>query len=381
MAQILSETAKDLVALAKDFCEKEIKPYVAQWDVDGTFPLETVKKAMDLGFHLMEVPEENGGLGIDYEDACAVYEVFGYYDLGFATTLMASTLSLKPVLLFGTPEQIQLYSNIIEEGNMVAFGLTEPNSGSDAGSCKTTAVLEGDEYVLNGTKCFITNATYAEGWVIFANTDLSKGLKGLSAFIVKKSDGGITVDKHEDKMGIRTSDTAMFALTDVRIPKDRLLGKEGEGFKIAMVTLDLARPFVAAAAVGLATRAIDEAGKYSKQRICFGKPIAAMQNIQFKLADMEIAIEASRALYKHALQLYKAHIPFTKEASIAKCFAGDTAFMCAEHAIQIMGGYGYSREYPVEKLLRDAKILQIYEGTNEVQRSVVAGQVLARYKV
>ena len=376
MGYILNEDQKSLVAMAHDFCEKEIKPYAAQWDRDGTFPLETYKKAMEIGYHCLEIPEEYGGGGIDYVTVAAVMEEFAKYDLGFATTLMGTTLSLKPVLMHGTPEQKKMYADVIVGGGLGAFALTEAGAGSDAAACRTTAVRDGDEYVINGTKCFITNSTYAEIFVVFASTNREAGVKGLSAFIVERNRPGFSVDKHEDKMGIRTSDTASLVFDNVRIPADHLLGKEGEGFKYAMQTLDLARPFVGASAVGLAQRAVDEAVKYAKERICFGKPIAKLQAIQFMLADMEIGVETARQMVIHTLQLAEAHQPYSKEAAVAKCYAGDVAFKVAGDAVQILGGYGFSREYPVEKLLRDSKILQIYEGTNQVQRVVIAGQLL-----
>ena len=376
MAYILNEEQKDLVAMAHDFCEKEIKPFAAEWDREGTFPLETYRKAMEIGFHCLEIPEEFGGGGLDYISVAAVMEEFSKYDLGFATTLTGTTLSLKPVLMHGTPEQKKLYADVIVNGGLGAFALTEADAGSDAAACHTTAVRDGDEYVLNGTKCFITNSTYADIFVVFASVDRSLGVKGLSAFIVERNRPGFSVDKHEDKMGIRSSNTASLVFDNVRIPADHLLGKEGEGFKIAMQTLDLARPMVGACAVGVAQRALDEAVKYAKERICFGKPIAKLQAIQFMLADMAIGTETARQMVVHAINLYEAHVPFSEEAAIAKCYAGDVAYKNAGDAIQILGGYGYSREYPVEKLLRDAKILQIYEGTNQVQRVVIAGQLL-----
>lgn len=378
MGYILNEEQKSIVAMAHDFCEKEVKPYAAQWDRDGIFPLESYKKAMEIGFHCLEIPEEFGGGGIDYITVAAVMEEFAKYDLGFATTLMGTTLSLKPVLMHGTPEQKKMYAEIIVNGGLGAFALTEADAGSDAAACRTTAVRDGDEYVINGTKCFITNSTYADIFVVFASTDKSKGAKGLSAFIVERKREGFSVDKHEDKMGLRSSDTASLVFDNVRIPADHLLGIECEGFKYAMQTLDLARPFVGASAVGVAQRCVDEAAAYAKQRICFGAPIAKLQAIQFMLADMEIHVETARQMCVHALELAEAHMPYSREAAIAKCYAGDIAFKNAGDAIQILGGYGYSREYPVEKLLRDAKILQIYEGTNQVQRVVIAGQVLKR---
>ena len=379
MGYILNEDQQSLVNMAHDFCEKEIKPYAAEWDKNDTFPLETVKKAMEIGYHCLEIPEEYGGGGVDYVTVAAVMEEFAKYDLGFATTLMGTTLSLKPVLMHGTDAQKRMYADVIVGGGLGAFALTEAGAGSDAGATRTTAVKDGDEYVLNGTKCFITNSTYADIFVVFASTNKEAGVKGISAFIVERNREGFSVDKHEEKMGLRSSDTASLVFDNVRVPADHLLGQEGKGFIYAMQTLDLARPFVGASAVGLAQRCVDEAAAYAKQRICFGKPIAALQAIQFKLADMEIGVETARQAVIHTLQLAEAHMPYSREAAIAKCYAGDVAFKNAGEAIQILGGYGYSREYPVEKLLRDSKILQIYEGTNEVQRVVISGQVLKRY--
>ncbi len=379
MGYILDDDQKSLLKMAHDFCEKEIKPYAAEWDKNDIFPLETVKKAMEIGWHCLEIPEEYGGGGIDYVTVAAIMEEFAKYDLGFATTLMGTTLSLKPVLMHGTDAQKKMYADVIVNGGLGAFALTEADAGSDAGATKTKAVKDGDEYVINGTKCFITNSTYADIFVVFASTNKEAGLKGISAFIVERDREGFSVDKHEEKMGLRSSDTASLVFDNVRVPADHLLGEEGKGFIYAMQTLDLARPFVGASAVGLAQRCVDEAAAYANQRICFGKPISKLQAIQFKLADMEIGVETARQAVVHALQLAEAHLPYSREAAIAKCYAGDVAFKNAGEAVQILGGYGYSREYPVEKLLRDSKILQIYEGTNEVQRVVISGQVLKRY--
>ncbi len=378
MAYILDDVGKELVKMAHDFAEKEIKPNVAKWDREGTFPMETYKKAMQMGLHCLEIPEEYGGGGVDYITVAAVMEELGKYDAGFATTISAISLGLKPVLMHGTPEQIKLFADFVVPGGFGAFALTEAGAGSDAGACRTTAVKDGDAYVINGTKCFITNGGVADIFVVFANTDPSKGLKGLSAFLVERSRAGFTVGKEEDKMGIRTSNTTELVFDNVRIPADHLLGREGEGFKFAMQTLDLARPFVGSIAVGIAQRALDEAVAYAKARVCFGKPIARLEAIQFMLADMDIAVETARQMVVHALTLAAAKKPFSREAAIAKCYAGDVAFQVSGESLQILAGYGYSREYPVEKLLRDAKIFQIFEGTNQIQRVVISGQLLAK---
>ncbi|MGF0040207.1 acyl-CoA dehydrogenase family protein [Peptoniphilaceae bacterium SGI.131] len=376
MPFLLNEDQKDLVKLAKDFGEKHLKNSVAELDRKGEFPLEIYKAAMELGFHCLEIPEEYGGGGLDNLTAAAIYEELGKYDAGFATTLCATSLGLKPVLIAGTPEQKKLFADVVIPGRFGAFALTEPDAGSDAGSGLTVAVKDGDDYIINGKKCFITNAGFADIFVVFASIDRSLGLKGISAFIVERSTPGISVGKEEDKMGIRLSNTTDVFFDNVRVPKANLLGKEGEGFKIAMLTLDLARPFVGAIACGIARRAMEEAVKYSKERIQFKKPIAALQAIQFKLADMAIKVETAEAMLEHVFRMIDMKMPYSMEAAVAKAYAGDIAVEVCLEAIQVLGGYGYSREYPVEKLLRDAKIFQIFEGTNEVQRVVIAGTLL-----
>ena len=376
MGYILNEEQNSLVDMVKEFMTNEVKPHVSEFDISGEFPRELYEKAFEMGLHCLDIPEEFGGGGVDYLTAAAIYEEMAKVDAGFSTGLCATSLALKPVLIAGTPEQKKLFSDIIVPGAFGAFCLTEPDAGSDAGSVRTTAIREGDEYVINGGKCFITNGGVSDVYVVFASTDKSKGLKGLTAFIVERSRAGITVGKEENKMGIRLSNTTEVIFEDVRIPVTNLLGKEGDGFKIAMKTLDLSRPFVGAIAVGIAQRAIDESIKYSKERITFGKPIAKFQAIQFILADMDIETEAARQTVVHAIQLILANKPYSREAAIAKCFAGDVAVKVALNAIQVLGGYGYSRDYPVEKLLRDAKIFQIFEGTNQIQRVIIAGQLL-----
>ena len=380
MGYQLTEEGKEMVRLAKSFAEKELKPVVAECDRKGELPMDVYQKAMDIGFHIMEIPEEYGGLGMDYQTIYAVWEEIAKVDAGFATGLGATSLALKPVLIAGNPEQKQYFADFItgNKGNgFAAFALTEPNAGSDAAAGKTTAVKDGDEYVINGSKCFITGGGLASIYVVFAITDKSKGVKGISAFIVERDCPGVSVGKEEDKMGIRLSNTTDVIFDEVRIPADHLLGQEGKGFIYAMQTLDLARPAIGAISVGIMQRAIDEATAYAKTRVTFGKPIIAHQAIAFKLADMEIKKETSRAAVIDAVNTYKNGGNFSKAAAICKAYASDCAVQVALDAIQILGGYGYSREYPVEKLLRDAKIMQIFEGTNEIQRVVIAG-ALAR---
>ena len=350
MGYILKKDQQDLVNLAKDFAEKKVAPFVHELDQakePGQKLLDIYQEAVDMGFCGLEIPEEYGGLGQDYYTVAAVYEELAKVDAGVATAIAASGLGLKPVLQHGTDAQKKLYAEYLtgEKGSgFCAFCLTEANAGSDAAAGTTVAVKQGDEYVLNGTKCFITNGGVASVYTVFAITDKTKGVKGISAFIVERDRPGVSVGKEEDKMGIRLSNTTEVIFQDVHIPADHL---------------------------------IDESVKYAKQRVTFGKPIIKHEVIAFKLADMDMKTEVARAAIINFLNTYYA-VPkrnYTREAAIAKCFAGDMAVQVALEAVQILGGFGYSREYPVEKLVRDAKIMQIYEGTNEVQRMVIAGFV------
>ena len=374
---IMNEEQKEFVKMIHDFCEKEIKPNVAQWDRDGYFPLEEVyNKLFEMGIHLVDIPEENGGLGFDKTTSALIFEELGKYDAGIAVSIGACGLGFKPLLVAGTPEQQQLFCELIADGGFAAFALTEPSAGSDAGGVRTTAKQEGDEWVINGSKCFITCAEYAQVFTVIAQTDKSKGVKGLTAFLVEADRPGISIGNHEDKMGIRTSNTCDVFFDNLRVPSDHIIGKAGDGFKIAMMTLDMARPVVGAVATGISQTCVDIAKDYMKQRVQFGKPLAALQALQFKLADMEIATQTSRAMVYHVMELEDAGIKCSKEAAIAKCYAGDCAMKNAIECVQILGGYGYSREYPAEKLMRDAKIYQIFEGTNEIQRVVIANNLL-----
>ena len=378
MGYKLNEEGKELVNLAKVFSEKELKPVVAECDRKCILPMEVYEKAFEIGLHLMEIPKEYGGLGLDYQTIFAVWEEIAKTDAGFATSLAANSLALKPVLRAGNDEQKKYFAKYItrEKGNgFAAFALTEADAGSDAAAGKTTAIRDGNEYVINGSKCFITNGGLAQIYVVFALTDKSKGVKGISAFIVERNREGVSVGKEEDKMGIRLSNTTEVIFDNVRIPADHLIGTEGKGFIYAMQTLDLARPTIGAVSVGIMQRAIDEAVSYAKIRYTFGKPIIKHQAIAFKLADMEIKKETARASVINALNIYSSDGDFTKAAAICKAYASDCAVQVALEAIQILGGYGYSREYPVEKLLRDAKIMQIFEGTNEIQHVVIAGAI------
>ena len=376
MNKLLTEEQKDIALMFRDFCEKEIKPLDLEMDHAGKLSDEVRDKIMATGLHALEIPEEFGGSGVDTVTALAIFEEVAKYDAGISAAFAANGLAFKPLLLAGTDAQKKIFADLIVDGGFAGFALTEPGAGSDASSVKTTAVHEGNEYVLNGTKCFITNGGVANVYTVIASTDKSRGAKGLSAFLVERDRPGMSVGKEEDKMGIRLSNTCDVIMEDVRIPEDHLIGKEGEGFKIFMKTLDLSRPIVGVAAAGICEASVDLCTKYAKERITFGRPIANFQAIQFMLADMEIAAETSRQYAYYVAQLIDAGLPHTKEAAIAKCYASDCAMKVTTDAVQILGGYGYMRDYPAEKLMRDAKIYQIFEGTNQIQRMVVAESIL-----
>lgn len=377
MAYTLTEEQKDLKKLIGSFLKKEVVPVAHEYDESGEFPAEIYKKAFELGFHMLDIPEEYGGAGIDHESFGVLLEEMGYYEPGFAMTILAHDLAAKCVLIGACDSLKEDIMAQVCEGAMGAFCLTEPNSGSDSAAMLTSYRKDGGEYVLNGTKCFITNGQYADFFIIFATKDKTLGAKGVSAFLVEKDRPGFTIDKHENKMGLRLSNTCGIAMNDVRIPADHLLGKEGEGFMIAMADLDAGRLNNASVAVGLCQAALDAALAYAKERVTFGKPIIKHQAVQFMLADMATKTEAARQLTRYGMYLLNQGEKVTKTASMAKTFSSDSAVSIASDAVQILGGYGYSKEYPVEKMMRDAKIFQIFEGTNQIQRMVI-GRELAK---
>lgn len=375
MAYLISEEAKDLLKDIKKFCDNEVREQAKEFDKTGEWPKEMYDKAIELGYQALEVPEEYGGLGLSRVDIAALLEEMAKADAGFATTISASGLGMKPVLIAGNEDQKKLLCDTILEGGFAAFCLTEPGAGSDPGAGKTTAVKDGDYYVLNGRKCFITNGEVADVYCVTALTDKEAGMKGMSMFLVQKGTPGLSTGNHEDKMGIRCSNTSDVVFDDCRIPAANLIGKEGDGFKIAMQTLDQARTWMGCLSVGIAQRAMEEAIAYTKERIQFGKPVIKNQAMHFKIADMEIKIETARQMVAHALTKMDLEMPYSMESAIAKCYASDIAMEVTTDAVQCFGGYGYSREYPVEKLMRDAKIFQIFEGTNEVLRIVVGNNI------
>lgn len=376
MSVMLTPEQQDIKDLVRSFMENEVKPHIKEYDESGEFPVELYKKGFELGFHLLDIPEEFGGSGLDHKTMVVALEEMGRVEPAYAITMLCTSLALECVLLSGTKEQIKLFSDRLVPGSFGCFCLTEPNSGSDAASLKTTAVRDGDHYILNGRKCWVTNGGYGDVFVVFATVDRSLGAKGITAFLVEKEYEGLTVGKHEHKMGLRLSNTCDIALNNVRVPVANRLGNEGDGFKIAMKGLDQGRTNNAAIATGLSQAALEEALKYGMERVQFGKPILHNQALQFMVADMAMYTEAGRQLVHNAAAMLDAGLKATKEASMAKAFCGDNAVKVTTDAVQIFGGYGYSKEYPVEKMMRDSKIFQIFEGTNQIQRMVIAGQLM-----
>ena len=364
--------------MVREFAEKELAPGVAERDENEEFSRELYYKAGELGLTGICFPEEYGGAGGDYVSYILASEEIAIVDDCMQTGYAASiSLCAMPIFNFGSEEQKRKYLVPLAEGKKLgAFGLTEPNAGTDASAQQSVAVLAGDHYVLNGSKIFITNAGSAEIYVIFAMTDKSKGVKGISAFILEKGMPGFSFGKTEHKMGIRSSLTRELIFEDVKVPVENRLGKEGDGFKIAMHSLDGGRIGVATQALGIAQSALNHAIKYSKERVQFGQPICSNQAIAFMLADMATEIDAARLLTYRAAFLKQAGKNCSKEAAMAKMYASDAAMKITVDAVQIFGGYGFSREYPVERLMRNAKITQIYEGTNQVQRMVISGSIL-----
>ena len=374
----LNEEQLELQEMVREFVEKEITPYAAEMDAENHMRDGLIDKANEMGLLNVIVPEELDGPGLDSISVATIYEELGKGCAGVATSLAANSLATVPVLLAGTDEQKKMYCDILNNGGLAAFALTEPGAGSDAGGVSTRAVRNKEEgtYTLNGTKMFITNGGLAEIFLVFANPRKTGGIRGLTAFIVPKDTPGFSVGKKENKMGIRPSNTTELVLQDVVIPESYRVGREGEGFRIAMNTLDSARPFVGAVSVGIAQAALDCAVKYAKERRQFGQPIASFQMVQGMLADMAMKVETARLMVQKACWMRDQGMEFSKEAAMAKCYAADVAMQVTTDAVQVMGGYGYTKEYPVEKMMRDAKIMQIYEGTNQIQRLVIANKLL-----
>ncbi len=367
-----------LQKLYREFAEKEVEPLAAEIDEEERFPIETVKKLAKYGILGIPIPKEYGGSGSDnIAYAMAVEELAKVCGTTAVIVSAHTSLCAVPILEFGTEMQKRKYLPDLASGRKLgAFGLTEPNAGTDAAGQQTTAILDGDYYILNGSKIFITNSGYADVYIIIAMTDKSKGLRGISAFIVEAEYDGFEVGKKELKMGIRGSATSELIFTNCRVPKENLLGKIGKGFSIAMKTLDGGRIGIASQALGLAQGALDETVRYTKERKQFGRAISKFQNTQFELASMDTKTEAARLLVYKAAYMKDMKMKYSKEAAMAKLFAAEVAMEVTTKAVQFHGGYGYTREYPVERMMRDAKITEIYEGTSEVQKMVIAASLL-----
>ena len=375
----LSKKEELFLQMIREFAVNEVKPLAAEVDEQEKFPIETVKKLGKLGVMGIPIPVQYGGQGgTNQMYSMAVEELSRVCATTGVIVSAHTSLCMAPILEHGTEEQKQKYLPKLASGEWIgAFGLTEPNAGTDAAMQQTTAVDAGDKWIINGSKIFITNASEASVFIVMAMTDKSKGTKGISAFIVEKGFKGFSIGKKEMKMGIRGSATCELIFENCEVPKENLLGELGKGFKIAMMTLDGGRIGIASQALGIAQGAMDETVKYTKERKQFGKAIAKFQNTQFQMADLETKVQAARLLVRSASYKKDMHIPYSADAAMAKLFAAETAMEVTTKAVQFHGGYGYTREYPVERMMRDAKITEIYEGTSEVQRMVIAAKLFA----
>ncbi len=377
----LTDEQKNLRDLAHEFAENEIRPVAWEYDKDGTWPQDIIEKAWEVGLMNTHVPEEYGGPGLSHLSGALIEEELSWGCSGIQTSLGANGLASAPVMIAGSDATKKKYlSMLMEEPKLASFCLTEPGAGSDVSSMRTRAVKKGDKYVITGQKCFITNGQYADWYTVYAKTDPDAGHRGISAFVVDRDDT-VVIDKKEDKMGQRASNTATVTFNETEVPAENLIGEENHGFKVAMQTLDFTRPGVAAMAVGIARAAFEFAAQYSKERVQFGVPIAMHQAIQFMIADMATKIHAARLMTWNAATLLDQGKRNTLESSHAKRFAADSAMEIATDAVQIYGGYGFIKEYPVEKLMRDAKIMQLYEGTSQIQRLVIARETLLPRRV
>ncbi len=368
----LNEEQEMIRSVTADFAENEIKPFVREWDRDHIVPMDTVKKLHELGLMNIGVPAEYGGEGLDNVTKCTVVDELAQRDAGTTCTLVASSLlATDPILVGANDEQKKWWFGRMLEGAICAFCLTEPEAGSDALSMTVKATKDGDDWVINGTKQFITNGAIANQFSVFATVDKELGNKGICCFMIDKDTPGISIGPEEDKLGIRTSSTTSVTFEDVRVPGWMCIAEPGKGTPVLMETLDLSRTAIAAIATGISTGALNAAIEYSNERQQFKKPISAFQGIQFMLADMAALTDASRLLYQKAAFLQDQGLPFKMSSNIAKMFAADAAMKVSTDAVQVFGGYGYVKEYPVEKFMRDAKITQIFEGTVQVQRMVI----------
>ncbi|MDM8521663.1 acyl-CoA dehydrogenase family protein [Anaerolineales bacterium HSG6] len=375
MSFSLTEEQAMIKQMAREFAENEIIPHAEHYDKTHEYPRPVVEKAQELGLTLLNIPEEYGGLGLSLVEEMIVAEELSYGCSGIGLSITINCLAALPIVIAGNEEQKQKYLGKLVDGGMAAYCVTEPEAGSDVAALQTTAVKDGDDYIINGTKTFITGATVADWFTVFAYTDKEKRHNGVSAFVIEKGTPGLSVGKPFDKLGQCASDTAEVVLENVRVPASNMLGKEGYGFMIAMKVFDRSRPSVGSMAVGIARRAMEEAIKYAAERKTMGKPIYRHQAIGHMIADMAMQIEAARLLVRKAAWQYDNDESNVMSASMAKAFAADMAMKVTTDAVQVLGGYGYMREYPVEKLMRDVKVCQIYEGTSQIQRNILVREL------
>lgn len=374
-----TQEQREYIRMVQEFADETLTPaVVSKYDRSGQCPVGLFKPAFEMGLHMLEIPEEYGGAGLPYATTAMIFSKLAEYDAGYAITLVSTFVALRSVMLAGSPEQARRFAEIVEPGAFAAFALSEPDAGTDAGSVKASAIRDGDDYILNGEKTFITNGSIADVYVgIFRTADA--GNKGLSAFMIERSREGISVGAHEDKMGLRLSDTCTVNFDHVRVPVADRLGEEGAGFKVAMNSLNLSRAFVSTLAAGIMQRALDESVAYARLRKQFKEPIIRFEAVQEMLADMAIALETSQELIHNTMTMMDEGNLVRKEGAITKTYVTDALQRVVSDAVQVFGGYGVSKEYPVEKLMRDSKVFQIFEGTNQIQRVTIANELNKEY--
>ena len=379
MTLLYTQAQKEYIHLAQEFGDRYLTPeIIKKYDLKGDCPSSLFEPAIKIGLHMLEIPREYGGAGLSYEDSALVFEKLAEYDAGYALTLITSFVALRCVMLAGTEEQAQRFADVIRPGRFAAFTMSEADAGSDAGSVKATAVRQGNEYILNGNKAFATNGGIADIFIGIFRTS-NNGNHGLSAFMIDKNTPGIWVGKHEDKMGLRLSNTVPLGFKNVHVPVENLIGQEGRGINIALNSLNLSRAYVSTLTVGVMQRALNEAAKYANQREQFNQPISQFESVQNMLANMATAVETARLLVNNTMKMMDKDLSVRQEGAMTKLYVTDVAQKVTSDAVQILGGYGYTRAYPVEKLMRDVKGFQILEGTNEIQRMTIAREVSKKY--
>ncbi|MBI0120857.1 acyl-CoA dehydrogenase family protein [Lactobacillus kullabergensis] len=380
MTLLYTQEQKEYIHLAQEFGDRYLTPeIIKKYDLKGDCPSSLFEPAIKIGLHMLEIPREYGGAGLSYEDSALVFEKLAEYDAGYALTLITSFVALRCVMLAGTEEQAQRFADVIRPGRFAAFTMSEADAGSDAGSVKATAVRQGNEYILNGNKAFATNGGIADIFIGIFRTS-NNGNHGLSAFMIDKNTPGIWVGKHEDKMGLRLSNTVPLGFKNVHVPAENLIGQEGRGINIALNSLNLSRAYVSTLTVGVMQRALNEAAKYANQREQFNQPISQFESVQNILANMATAVETARLLVNNTMKMMDKDLSVRQEGAMTKLYVTDVAQKVTSDAVQILGGYGYTRAYPVEKLMRDVKGFQILEGTNEIQRMTIAREVSKKYQ-